>query len=255
MENNTKRCPFCGEEIKATAIKCKFCGEFLNNENSGNTVYKNNRNNRVKNIGIGCVSIIAFFFVLGIISLFLPESSDNLDSSINSDSSYNYSENENSDYNSALEEPQVGYVTGTYSGFGSWNVAFSNLGGQNANCLESGAGKSLVNELEKMINESSPQNNPVLYSISSYNPNLTFEVSNPRWAENVYDMNKCIADITFRNYKPDTIAGYKGYGANAVPYTIDEAQFGVTYYVSNLGTKYKANIRQVGCDPIQGYYE
>ena len=32
MEKETKRCPYCGEEILAVAKKCKYCGEWLNTE-------------------------------------------------------------------------------------------------------------------------------------------------------------------------------------------------------------------------------
>ena len=36
MEQETKRCPYCGEEILAVAKKCKHCGEWLDeyNQNS-----------------------------------------------------------------------------------------------------------------------------------------------------------------------------------------------------------------------------
>ena len=32
MEQETKKCPYCGEEILAVATKCKHCGEWLNQE-------------------------------------------------------------------------------------------------------------------------------------------------------------------------------------------------------------------------------
>lgn len=34
MEDATKRCPYCGEMIKTTAIKCKHCGEWLSEKPS-----------------------------------------------------------------------------------------------------------------------------------------------------------------------------------------------------------------------------
>lgn len=35
MAENVKKCPFCGEEIRAEAVKCKHCGEFLGERPQG----------------------------------------------------------------------------------------------------------------------------------------------------------------------------------------------------------------------------
>lgn len=246
MEDNTKRCPYCGEEIKATAIKCKHCGEFLEEDKSESLLApETNKSSTGKNIAIGCACLFALFLVLGIIGSFLPET----------ETTANNTNNASTNYTPEPVDEVKERVTGTYSGFGAMDVAFSNLGGQSARCAESGAGKSLVNELEKKFAESSPNKDQVLYSISSYNPRLKFHVSNPRWAENAYNPDLCVADITFRNYKPDTLAGYSGYGENATPYTIDESQFRVSYYVSELSGRYKASISQIRSDIIDGYYE
>ncbi len=37
MENNTKKCPFCGEEIMSVAKKCKHCGEWIDKEETSKT--------------------------------------------------------------------------------------------------------------------------------------------------------------------------------------------------------------------------
>jgi hypothetical protein len=34
LSEDTKRCPFCGKEIKSVAVKCRFCGEFLDDDES-----------------------------------------------------------------------------------------------------------------------------------------------------------------------------------------------------------------------------
>ena len=35
VADDVKQCPKCGKEIKKTAKKCRFCGEWLNEENKG----------------------------------------------------------------------------------------------------------------------------------------------------------------------------------------------------------------------------
>lgn len=39
-EPETKTCPFCGEEIAYRAVKCKHCGEFLNKKSSSDRTNK-----------------------------------------------------------------------------------------------------------------------------------------------------------------------------------------------------------------------
>lgn len=234
MSNDNKRCPYCGEEIKAGAIKCKHCGEFLNE------VTTQPSDNKPIGCGIVAAWIIGILMLLGLIGSFIPD-----DESYNSSYSNNESIESDSEYST-----KSGKVTGDYSGFGSWAVMTANYGGQAANCQEKGVGISLVEQIEYMFEYVvSPTKRGDFYSIKEYNPRLSFTVKDPVWAENMTFPNACLATVEFSNIKEDTIMGYW----NKAPFTLNDSHCSVSYTVSQQGDKYRANIIDVFCKPSYGY--
>ena len=61
MSDDTKICPFCGKEIKASDIKCEYCGKFLIENHS-----KTNNKRAIK------ISIIAGFCLILFLILLTP---------------------------------------------------------------------------------------------------------------------------------------------------------------------------------------
>ncbi len=237
MDKDTKRCPYCGEEIKAQAIKCKYCGEFL--EGTETQTSQNSDIPKTSGCVWGCAGFIAIILVLGIIGSFIPD--EEVSSTSHEDS---YSESVEDDYDL---EPQK--VTGDYSGFGTWAVMTANLGGQAANCLESGVGVSLTEQIENFFGNISENKRPEFYELMKQNPRLKFLVTNPMWAENMTFPDACKADVEFENASPDTVMGY----SNGKPYTLENAYCKITYTVSEQGGKYRANVINMFCTPTYGY--
>ncbi len=60
MNSETKICPYCSEEILATAQKCKHCGEWLNESKTQNFDKKIFDKNIDKFVWIICIAIVLF---------------------------------------------------------------------------------------------------------------------------------------------------------------------------------------------------
>jgi uncharacterized membrane protein YvbJ len=60
-----KKCPYCAEEIRQDAIKCKHCGTMFKKD-LGNSLIESGRNMRKTGIGItcGCLLIIILIMLL-----------------------------------------------------------------------------------------------------------------------------------------------------------------------------------------------
>ena len=47
---DTKKCPYCGEKIKAKARKCRYCGEWLDTMKSEEQKLQEKQNKNIDNI-------------------------------------------------------------------------------------------------------------------------------------------------------------------------------------------------------------
>jgi len=67
-----RRCPYCAEEIRAEAVKCRYCGSFLDGSLLSRTWHRSRRGRRIAGVCAGLadefgisVTVLRLSFLLG----------------------------------------------------------------------------------------------------------------------------------------------------------------------------------------------
>jgi len=77
LDDNLKKCPYCSEEIKETAIKCRYCGEWLEKRESSKDVADGIQKASYRDTISGC-SMFIFLIIGGFIGLIIGAQIDAL---------------------------------------------------------------------------------------------------------------------------------------------------------------------------------